>query len=1068
MHPSRAYLNAIGPAARRASHVMSENHGLDLLLLEDGASVATRDYGSVTDCRPALAVQDLSRISCLEALRDRSMARKSQIGGKTARPSLTGILPRPRLFRLLDRGGRPLTWVQGPPGAGKTTLVASYLEARRARALWYRLHESDADLASFFYFLGLAATGGARRRPLPLLTPEYLGGISAFSRHYFVELFRRLQSPFLIVLDDYHAIPPDSPFHEIVRELVDQLPTGCRVLVASRTAPNAALARLLASGAISVVGWEELRLTAPEASGIVRRRIRRPTPQMLRALQETTQGWAAGLVLLVERGNPGSLSTGSGASDPGALFDYFAGEIFDKTDRDTQEILLQTAFFPRTTAAMAEALTGSKLAGAVLAGLARANYFTVRHAEGEPFYEYHPLFRTFLLAKARAAWSPDRRRQVQRAAGLLLESAGQVEEAFDLLKDAGDWTAAVRIVLQQASLLLAHGRAQTLEVWLRSLPSDVLDQSPWLPFWLGACRLAANPLEAREHFVRAFAKFEKDGIDTAGMFLAWAGVVDTFVYAWDDFTALDRWIEILETRLSVEASFPSPEIEARVVFGMFTALMYRQPQHPDLPRWAERAMTVALGSPHVQVRMMIAHQLLLYYNWWAGDLGKATVLVERLRPLSRAPNIDPLARIVWKSIEATYHWMTASHRACLKAVGEGLETAKATGIHLWDFMLCAQGVWGSLIAGDVQTAISHLETMALALNPAHGMHATLYHDTAGILALWRGNLPGALEHGRTALDRAIRTGMPFAQAMCNLTTGRALMERGDGRAGAEHLARTREIGRSMRDPYIEYLCLFTEGKAALDAGDQPRGLEALRQAMALAKAQGFWTHMWMPTPTLSRLCATALEHDIEVDYVRELIVRRGLDPPPDVAAENWPWPVRIKTLGQFTVSIHDRPLRFNRKAQKKPLALLKAIISLGGRDVREETLMDALWPQAEGDAAARALTTTLHRLRRLLGHDVLSRQEGRLGVEDRRCWIDVWALEQCLAQTAMAESSADRDRWLERATALYRGPFLAGETEPWTAPLRERLQRRFGTFDQFQAPVDPAKAVPSTERSWRS
>jgi hypothetical protein len=85
--------------------------------------------------------------------------------------------------------------------------------------------------------------------------------------------------------------------------------------------------------------------------------------------------------------------------------------------------------------------------------------------------------------------------------------------------------------------------------------------------------------------------------------------------------------------------------------------------------------------------------------------------------------------------------------------------------------------------------------------------------------------------------------MPFAQAMCNLTTARALMERGDGSAGAGYLARTREIGRSMRGAYIEYLYWFADAKAALDAGDQPRGLEALRQAMALAKAQGFWTHM---------------------------------------------------------------------------------------------------------------------------------------------------------------------------------------------------------------------------------
>jgi LuxR family maltose regulon positive regulatory protein len=91
---------------------------------------------------------------------------------KTTRPTQTGILVRPRLVRRLDLARKkPVTWVWAPPGAGKTTLVASYLAARRTRGLWYKVDEGDADVATFFYYLGLAAP--RRRGPLPLLTPEY-------------------------------------------------------------------------------------------------------------------------------------------------------------------------------------------------------------------------------------------------------------------------------------------------------------------------------------------------------------------------------------------------------------------------------------------------------------------------------------------------------------------------------------------------------------------------------------------------------------------------------------------------------------------------------------------------------------------------------------------------------------------------------------------------------------------------------------------------------------------------------------------------------------------------------
>src|SRR5881392_1428524 len=69
-------------------------------------------------------------------------------------PRLSGVCERVRLFRVLDRAQRrPVTWVCGPPGAGKTTLIASYVAARRLRTLWYQVDPIDADVATFFYYL---------------------------------------------------------------------------------------------------------------------------------------------------------------------------------------------------------------------------------------------------------------------------------------------------------------------------------------------------------------------------------------------------------------------------------------------------------------------------------------------------------------------------------------------------------------------------------------------------------------------------------------------------------------------------------------------------------------------------------------------------------------------------------------------------------------------------------------------------------------------------------------------------------------------------------------------------
>src|SRR5687767_397972 len=123
---------------------------------------------------------------------------------KTTRPRLSSTLPRERLFRLLDETRTSAAiWITGPPGCGKTTLAASYLEPRKPASLWYEIDESDADVASFFYHLSLAVSQRVKRRSsaLPQLTPQHRAGLIAFTRRYFQTLYRTLGTSFTIVFD---------------------------------------------------------------------------------------------------------------------------------------------------------------------------------------------------------------------------------------------------------------------------------------------------------------------------------------------------------------------------------------------------------------------------------------------------------------------------------------------------------------------------------------------------------------------------------------------------------------------------------------------------------------------------------------------------------------------------------------------------------------------------------------------------------------------------------------------------------------------------------------------------
>jgi DNA-binding SARP family transcriptional activator len=148
--------------------------------------------------------------------------------------------------------------------------------------------------------------------------------------------------------------------------------------------------------------------------------------------------------------------------------------------------------------------------------------------------------------------------------------------------------------------------------------------------------------------------------------------------------------------------------------------------------------------------------------------------------------------------------------------------------------------------------------------------------------------------------------------------------------------------------------------------------------------------------------------------------------------------VRIYTLGRFGVLLDGAPLASTRKAPKKIITLLKALIALGGREVPEQQLADALWPDERGDGARASLATAVHRLRKLLGSaETMQLHEGRLSLDAKRVWVDVWAFERLSAGEPDSRRTA-------RALALHQGCFLASDSEYcWSDRLRERLRTKF-------------------------
>ena len=976
---------------------------------------------------------------------------------KTTRPSISGILPRDRLFRLLDQGRKgSICWVTGPPGAGKTTLVASYLDCNRLPCLWYQLDEADADTATFFHYLARAAAQYEKGQhdPLPVLTREYQAGMSVFTRRYFQTLYQRLGAPFVIVFDGYHEVPPQADFHAVMRDALTEIPPGVCVILISRTEPPPAMARLRANRAIEVLGWNELRLTQEESNAFVKLRGGQLSEQALVDIYEKTQGWAAGLILMLEGATEGSVSGTQDLSTPQLLFDYLAGEVFQKSDKRTQEFLVRTAFLPQMTAQMAQDVAGESEAGRIIAELSRNNYFvTLKQAKPEPVYQYHPLLKEFLLSRARESLAGETYKQLQHASAQLLINAGQIEDAVALSRDSRDWEQIARVIEQHAVTMLNQGRGETLADWLESIPRESLQQNPWMLYWLGASHVPSAPREGRLLYEQAYELFKsQDKPDLKGLLLSCSGVMNSIMYELDDFALLDRWIANVEELSRGHDGFPEPTIEARVTCSMFMSMILRQPHHPELERWVERALTLSQNVKDPNQRLYI-EALTAISIVWVGHFQKTMELLSSIRKLAQSPQITPFSLILLKNVEAMYYMMTADHKQCLKAVREGLEIGQSNGISVWSYHLLAYGAVGALGGGDLEAAVRLLKQMEAHPEGAGRFGLCLYHYCSAWDAMLRHDTVRAFQHQKMALKMAVEVGAPYFEVICRIGLGQILLECGDKARTPIHLRQVHDLIRNIKNHHLEFMGLLSYAQMALEHGRPRSGFKALRSALSLGRQYGYMHGFWWQPAAVSRLCCHALEQDIEVDYVKKLIRTRNLPTDPESnELDNWPWSFKIFTLGQFKLLKDDAQIELSGKAQHRPMDFLKVLVAHGGKGVTEEHFTDALWPRIDGDSAHRSFTTTLHRLRKLLGEDkAVVLREGRLKLDEQYCWLDTWALEEVQAKIDELfkgqHQRVDRDKVTqlgEKILTLYRGPFMGNEAEqPWYITTRERLRNKF-------------------------
>lgn len=966
---------------------------------------------------------------------------------KLARPSTEGLLLRERLFRGLDAARQqPLVWIVAPPGAGKTSLVSSWVEARGLPCLWYQLDAGDGDPGTLFHYLGMAVTERLGTAVAPRgVTFESAVPADGFARHWFRDLFLQVPETFVLVFDNFPETTEHPALTEMIAEAVAQAPAGVQVVVLSRFDPPARFAMLRAARRLTVLDWPQLRLTQEETAALAGE-LGIPASIDVRSVNERVGGWAAGLVLMAEslKRTPGAVPLAADAHLD-AIFDYFATLLFDESPTDQRDMLMRMALLPRMTVPMAQMITGRTEAGKLLSSLARRNLFVTRRPGADPVFEFHALFREFLRVRAVEAFDPEAHRRLTANAAALLQTAGQVEDALGLFSESGAWEDFTALLCGQAPEYVRQGRRQTLEDWLATVPLEHIDADADLLYWQGVTLLPRDPILARERLTRAFAGYVTRG-DRDGQLRAAAQVADGYYRDCENWRPLDVWIERIEALLDAPDWDLRGEPALRAAASLLRARLYRCPQADGTLELVRRMLAHldVIADPDV---LLDTGNALIGHWWWRGEADEVERLLSRLQPLAESERPCVRTRVThlwWSGLHAVQLVETERATALLERGrtlidDSGLAPMAPEFERVQVVPLIQARKYAAALAKLEQRILPHYEGAPLQLRMGYFLNCAQCH-------LGLGDPERALELVKRAeamCDTAAN--MPY-QTVVWPTVGRifiALGRTAEARAVFERMLAA--IGPDA-SPWLRGVARVGLAHTLLVDGDAAGAREPLRAGLAdLKRTRYLWGASWYCTYD-PLVLAQALRQGIEEEYVRQVIGHRGIaSPEPDLA--NWPWNVRILALGHWKVDVHGRPARpAGGKTGHRLFDLLKALVVHGPEPIDTRLLADLLWPDSEADAAVNALQVTVYRLRKWLRRDdALVVSDGTLCLDPAYCWVDAWAFDRKLERMRRLDPIDEGWEPLAReALALYRGDLLAHEgTQCWMIAPRQRRQRAF-------------------------
>ena len=466
-----------------------------------------------------------------------------------------------------------LTTVIAPMGYGKTTAVNWFLARKQKaeKAVLVRISIYSDNLSIFwrsvqhsFAFAGLDFLNDYEC-PSDEASAGYLTDVLCHSLAG--------EQIYYIFIDDFHLLK-DNRAAVFLCGLANRLSENVHLVVASRDRFLTGEATLRLGSRLYELTSENLRLNQAELAAYTHKCGTNLGGKQLETLLHSSEGWFSAVYLnLCFFAKWGELPDNNAD-----IYEMFSSSMMKTLSPESQEFLCAMGLADEFTEKMAKFITEREDAEQILQALTEQNAFVTRLSDGKT-YRFHHMMKECAL-RVFLTLPQERRNDCRRRFGAWYEQHRQYLHAMQAYYQSGDYHALLRVVQQDAGILLSSLDPKNVLDFLDECPEDTLKAHPAALLVLMRSmfnwRNIPRMLTLRQLLLTAIDEDTQRSAEERGNLLGECDLIMSFL-CYNDISAMSR----LHRSASAQMSRPAVSIQSSGgwTFGSPSVLMmfYRAP-----------------------------------------------------------------------------------------------------------------------------------------------------------------------------------------------------------------------------------------------------------------------------------------------------------------------------------------------------------------------------------------------------------------------------------------------------------------------------------------------------------